>query len=85
MRRNFLLLVTSAILVISFGISTMVSLQSLNKLIKENNHENSVIYANEVSNTVIDVFSEAVAVAQSMNNTFIQSLLKNQDKTYKNM
>jgi hypothetical protein len=57
----------------------MVSLQSLNKLIKENNHENSVIYANEVSNAVIDVFSEAVAVSQSMNNTFIQSLLKNQE------
>ena len=80
MRRNFLLLITSTILIISFGISTMVSLQSLNKLIKENNHENSVIYANEVSNAVIDVFSEAVAVSQSMNNTFIQSLLKNQEK-----
>ena len=79
MRRNFLLLITSTILIISFGISTMISLQSLNKLIKENNHENSVIYANEVSNAVIDVFSEAVAVAQTMNNTFIRSLLKNQE------
>ena len=79
MRRNFLLLITSTILIISFGISTMISLQSLNKLIKENNHENSVIYANEVSNAVIDVFSEAVAVAQTMNNTFIKSLLKNQE------
>ncbi len=79
MRRNFLLLITSTILIISFGISTMISLQSLNKLIKENNHENSVIYANEVSNAVIDVFSEAVAVAQTMNNTFIKSLLTNQE------
>ena len=80
MRRNFLLLVTTTIIIISFGLSTMVSLKSLDKLIKENNHENSVIYANEVSNAVIDVFSEAVAVSQSMNNTFIQSLLKNQEK-----
>ena len=80
MRRHFLLLVTSTIIIISFGFSTMVSLKSLNKLIKENNHENSVIYANEVSNAVIDVFSEAVAVSQAMNNTFIQALLKNQDQ-----
>ncbi len=80
MRRNFLLLVTSTIIIISFGLSTLISLKSLNKLIKENNHENSVIYANEVSNAVIDVFSEAVAVSQSMNNTLIQALLKNQDR-----
>ena len=80
MRRNFLLLVTSTIIIISFGLSTLISLKSLSKLIKENNHENSVIYANEVSNAVIDVFSEAVAVSQSMNNTLIQALLKNQDR-----
>ena len=84
MRRNFLLLVTSTIIIISFGLSTLISLKSLNKLIKENNHENSVIYANEVSNAVIDVFSEAVAVSQSMNNTLIQALLKNQDRIPEN-
>ncbi len=74
------MLIMSTILIISFGISTIVSLKSLDTLLKENNHDNSVIYANEVSNAVIDVFSEAVAVSQSMNNTFIQSLLKNQEK-----
>ena len=77
MRRNFLLLVTSVILIISFGFSTVVSLQSMDILVKENNRDNSVIYANEISNAVIDVFSEAVAVSQSMNNTFIREILKN--------
>ena len=79
MRRNFLLLITSAILVISFGLSSVVSLQSMDILVKENNRDNSVIYANEISNAVIDVFSEAVAVSQSMNNTFIRELLKNEN------
>ena len=79
MRRNFLLLITSTILIISFGFSTVVSLQSMDILVKENNRDNSVIYANEISNAVIDVFSEAVAVSQSMNNTFIRDLLKNEN------
>lgn len=74
MRRNFLLLITSIILIISFGFSTTVSLKSLDKLIKENNRENSVIYANEVNNAVLDVFSEAVAVSKSMGNIFIRHL-----------
>lgn len=78
MRRNFLLLVTSTILIISFGFSTVVSLQSMDILVKENNRDNSIIYANEISNAVIDVFSEAVAVSQSMTNIFIRDLLKNQ-------
>ena len=78
MRRNFLLLVTSTILIISFGFSTVVSLKSMDILVKENNRDNSVIYANEISNAVIDVFSEAVAVSQSMTNIFIRDLLKNQ-------
>ena len=78
MRRNFLLLVTSAILVISFGFSTVVSLRSMDTLVKENNRDNSVIYANEINNAVIDVFSEAIAISQSMNNTFIRDLLKNE-------
>lgn len=75
MRKKFLLLITSSILIISFGLSTLVSLKSLDKLIKENNRENSVIFANEVSNTVLDIFSEAVAVSQAMNNSFVQDLL----------
>ena len=77
MRKNFLLLVTSTILIISFGFSTVVSLKSLDKLIKENNKENSLIYANEVGNAVIDVFSEAIAVSQTINNPFIRGILKN--------
>lgn len=77
MRKNFLLLVTSTILIISFGFSTVVSLRSMDVLVKENNRDNSVIYANEISNAVIDVFSEAVAVSQSMTNTFIRDLLRN--------
>ncbi len=77
MRKNFLLLVTSIILIISFGFSTIVSLKSLDKLIKENNKENSLIYANEVGNAVIDVFSEAIAVSQTINNPFIRGILKN--------
>ena len=77
MRKNFLLLVTSTILIISFGFSTIVSLKSLDKLIKENNRENSIIYANEVGNAVIDIFSEAIAVSQAINNPFIRGLLKN--------
>ena len=77
MRKNFLLLVTSTILIISFGFSTAVSLKSLDKLIKENNRENSLIYANEVGNAVIDVFSEAIAVSQTINNPFIRGILKN--------
>ena len=69
------MMVTSVILVISFGLSTAVSLKSLDKLIKENNLENSVIYANEVANSVVDVFSEAVAVSETMNNTLIRHIL----------
>lgn len=75
MRKKFLLLLTSSILIISFGLSTAVSLQSLDKVIRENNRENSVIFINEVENTVHDIFSEAVAVSEAMNNTFIQDLL----------
>ena len=78
MRRNFLLLVTSTILIISFGFSTVVSLRSMDTLVKENNRDNSVIYANEINNAVIDVFSEAIAISQSMNNTFVRDLLKNE-------
>lgn len=80
MKKNFLLLVTSAILIISFGFSSIVSLRSMEVLVRENNRDNSVIYANEVSNAVIDVFSEAIAVSQSMNNTFIRDFLKNERK-----
>ena len=79
MRRNFLLLVTSVILIISFGFSTVVSLKSMEALVKENNRDNSVIYANEVSNAVMDVFSEAVAVSQTMTNTFVRDLLINKN------
>jgi len=75
MRRNFLLWVTAFIFVISFGISTTVSLKSIDGLIKENNRENAVIYANEVANSVVDIFSEAIAVSRSMNNLFTQALL----------
>ena len=57
----------------------MVSLRSLDTLVKANNRENSVIYINEVGNTVVDVFSEAVAVSLSINNTFIRRILKNED------
>ena len=56
-----------------------VTLKSLDSLIRENNRENSVIFANEVGNAVLDIFSEAVAVSQAMNNTFVQDLLENQD------
>lgn len=57
----------------------MVSLKSLDSLIKENNRENSVIYANEVGNAVLDIFSEAVAVSKTMNNQFIQKLFRNDE------
>ena len=56
-----------------------MSLKSLDKLIKENNRENSVIFANEVGNTVHDIFSEAVAVSEAMSNTFIQELLSSRN------
>ena len=77
MRKNFLLLVTSTILIISFGFSTAVSLKSMDKLVKENNRENSLIYANEVGNAVIDIFSEAIAVSKAINNPFVRGILKN--------
>ena len=79
MRRNLILLITSTILVVSFGFSTAISLKSIDTLVKANNKDNSVIYANEVSNAVIDVFSEAVAVSQMMNNTLIRKILKDTD------
>lgn len=78
MRKNFLLLVTSTILILSFGISSVISLQSMDILVKENNRDNSVIYANEINTAVIDIFSEAIAVSQSMNNTFTRGILKNE-------
>ena len=79
MRRNLILLITSVILILSFGFSTTISLKSLNTLIKANDKENSVIYANEVGNSVVDVFSEAVAVSQMMNNTLIRKILKDKE------
>ena len=54
-------------------------MQSLDKLIKENNKENSVIYANEVNNAVVDVFSEAIAVSRTMNNMFMQRMFRNDE------
>ena len=54
----------------------MVSLKSLDKLIKENNRENSVIFANEVGNTVHDIFSEATSHKEFGNGRFARNLLE---------
>ena len=76
MQRNRVVLVTSLVLILSFGISTFISIKSIRKVVEENNRENSVILVNEICNGIIDSFSEAVAVSDSIGNLFIKQILK---------
>ena len=67
------------ILIISFGFSTIISLVSLSSLINKNDEEESIIYANQISNEITATFSEPRAVSLSFDNTFIHEILGNFD------
>lgn len=67
------------ILIISFGFSTIISLVSLSSLISKNDEEESIIYANQISNEITATFSEPRAVSLSFDNTFIHEVLENFD------
>lgn len=73
-KKNILLLFVG---IISFSLSTIFSLYTLNKLVSENDKDKSVAYANEVAEKVNNLFSRPKSVALSIDNSFIYDYVKN--------
>lgn len=76
-KKERLMLTLSIVVILSFGISTIFSIYSLNSLVSQINKEKSIIFSNDISSSINSIFSEPKGVARSINNPVIRYYVKN--------
>lgn len=72
------MMIVSVTIILSLGVSTMVSMVSLTRLQEQNDRHEADIFGNQVREELTGAFAEPIAVSAAMNNTFTSDLLKNE-------
>ena len=80
MKNRRMLLQTVALIIISFILSTLISVNSLTTVIDGNNEEMSKVLASNIYDSLNNMLVEPIIVAQTISNDyFMIDLLKNED------
>ena len=80
MKNRRMLLQTVILIIISFALSTLISVNSLNTVIDGNNEEMSKVLASNIYDSLNNMLVEPIIVSQTMSNDyFMIDLLENED------
>lgn len=79
MKTRWVVIIVTAVILFSFGISTFSSIVSLSTLVESSNAKEAELFLREVQSDVIDSFSGSVSVSEAMNNTFIWDFIENRE------
>ncbi len=77
MRTRTVVIIVTAVILISFGISTFSSIISLSTLIENNSLKEAELFVGEVQREIVDSFADSVSISKTMNNSFIQDFIDN--------
>lgn len=77
MKTRTVVIIVTAVILISFGISTFSSIISISSLIENNNMKEAELFVGEVQNDIVNSFSDSVSISRTINNSFIQNFIAN--------
>lgn len=80
MKTRTVVVIVTAVIFFSFGISTFSSLISLSTLIEDHSAEEAEHFVDEVQNDIVNSFSDSVSISQTINNAFIRDFINNREE-----
>ena len=79
MRTRTVILIVTAVILISFGVSTFSSIISLTALFEKSNAKEAQLFIGEVERDITDSFSDSVSISKTINNSFIRDFINERD------
>ena len=79
MKTRFVVIIVTAVIFISFGISTFSSLISLSTLMEDTSKKEAELFLGKIQGDIVDSFDDSVFVSETINNSFIREFIKNRN------
>lgn len=80
MKTRTVVILVTAIIFLSFGISTFSSIISMSTLIEKNSAKEAELFMREVQSEIVSSFSDSVSVSETINNAFIRDFIEHRDE-----
>lgn len=80
MKTRIVVIIVTAVILISFGISTFSSIISISMLVEKNSAKEAELFVSEVQSDIVDSFSDSVGASKAINNTFIRDFIERRDE-----
>lgn len=80
MKTRTVVLIVTAVILISFGVSTFSSLTSLSTLFEKSSSKEAQLFVGEVEKDITDSFSDSVSISKTINNSFIRDFIYNRSE-----
>lgn len=79
MKTRSIVLFVSIVILLSFGVSTFSSIFSLGQMVEQNSEKEAAIFVRDVEGEIVDSFSSAADISQTINNTFMRNVISKRD------
>ena len=79
MKTRTVVIIVTAVILISFGVSTFSSIISLSTLFEKSSTKEAQLFIGEVEKDITDSFSDSVSISQTINNSFIRDFIDNRE------
>ena len=79
MKTRSVVIILTAVILISFGVSTFSSIISLSALFEKSSTKEAQLFIGEVEKDITDSFSDSVSISKTINNSFIRDFINNRD------
>ena len=80
MKTRTVVLIVTAVILISFGISTFSSIISLSRLIEESGSREAELFIGDVQSDIKDSFSDSVSISKTINNIYVREFIAKRDE-----
>ena len=79
MKTRSVVIILTAVILISFGVSTFSSTISLSTLFEKGSSKEAQLFIGEIEKDITDSFSDSVSISKTINNSFIRDFISNRD------
>ena len=77
MKTRTVVIIVTAVILISFGVSTFSSIISLSTLMENSSVNEAQLFLREIEGDITDSFSDSVSISKTINNAFVQDFIDN--------
>lgn len=75
MKTRTVVIIVTAVILISFGVSTFSSIISLSTLMEKSSAKEAQLFLSEIEKDITDSFSDSVSISKTINNIFIRDFI----------